>query len=127
MTETIRYTTYHVWFIAQRDAFAEALAAKLVRRGFTVGPLGRHFITSHEDNPACVVALSLYRAPRTEAERKEYNARGVHQEVTDVMKHVKGKFWAVVVSASADSTWNIGNESISEQERAKEEAKKQVN
>lgn len=119
--------TYYVWVVAQRDDFAEQLVAKLVRRGYTVGPLGRALITKHDDNPAVVVAMSLFRSPRTDAERKDWNATGVHQEVTDVVKHIKGKFWGIVVSAAADCTWNVGNISLSKEEAAQIEALKKVN
>jgi len=119
--------TYYVWVVAQKDEFAEALVAKLVRRGFTIGPLGRQLITKYEDNPACVVALSLYRVPRGDQERKEYTAMGVHQEVCDVMKHIKGKFWGLIVSAATDCTWNVGNISLQKEEAESFEAAKKVN
>jgi hypothetical protein len=119
--------TYHVWLTAHKEAFAEVLVAKLVRRGFTVGPLGRQLITSHEDNPACVVAMSLFRIARTEAERKEYNAMGIYNEVVDVIKKVKGKFWSVVVSAAEDSTWNMGNCNVEDEQKERLELAKKVN
>jgi hypothetical protein len=119
MAEVVTYKTYYVWIVASKDEFAESLVAKMVRRGFTVGPLGRQLITRHEDNPACVVAMSVYRIPRNDAERKEYTALGIHQEVTDVVKHVKGKFWGIVVSAASDCTWNTGNMSVVAEEEAK--------
>ena len=113
-TETFR--TYYVWVIASKDEYAEQLVSKLVRRGYTVGALGRQLILNHEDNPSCVVAISIHRAPRNETERKEYNALGIHNEVTDVIKRIKGKFWGIVVAAACDATWNIGNVSIREEE-----------
>ena len=119
--------TYHVWLTAHKEEFAEALVAKLVRRGFTVSACGRQLITRHDDRPACVVAVTLYRAPRNEAERKEYNAPGVHNEVVDVIKQVKGKFWSIVVSAAEDSTWNTGNCSIEDEQKQRFEASKKVN
>jgi len=112
--ETFR--TYYVWVIASKDEFAEQLVSKMVRRGFTVGALGRQLITKYEDNPACVVAMSIHRAPRNDVERKEYTAMGIHNEVTDVIKKIKGKFWGIVVSQAGDATWNIGNVSISEEQ-----------
>jgi hypothetical protein len=127
MAEAVTYKTYYVWLVAQKDEFAEALVAKMVRRGFTVGPLGRQLITKHDDNPACVVAMSVHRTPRNEQERKEYTAMGVHQEVTDVVKFIKGKFWGIVVSAAADCTWNTGNVSLKQEEDAKSIAAKKVN
>jgi hypothetical protein len=119
--------TYYVWLFASKDEFAEMLVAKLIRRGFTVGPLGRQLITTHEDNPSHAIAMSLYRIPKNDAERKEYNAMGLYDEVTDVVKTIKGKFWGIAVSASADATWNIGNESIKAQEKEITEDKSRVN
>jgi hypothetical protein len=119
--------TYHVWLIAHKEAFAEALVAKLIRRGFTIGPLGRQLITSHENNMACVIAMSVFRIARNEAERKEYNAMGVHNEVVDVIKQIKGKFWGIVVSAAEDSTWNMGNCNIEDEQKERFEAAKKVN
>ena len=118
---------WYVWVTAANSEFAEALCAKLIRRGFTVGPLGRQLITQFDDCPACVVAMSINRVPRSEAEKKEYTAMGVHAEVVDVIKHVKGKFWSLVVSESASCTWNVGNERFSEDEKQRVEAAKKVN
>jgi hypothetical protein len=127
MAETAITKTYYVWVVASKDEFAEALVAKMIRRGFTIGPLGRQLITQHEDNPACVVAMSVWRAPRTDVERKEYTAGGVYTEVTDVIKHVKGKFWGIVVSAATESTWNMGNISLNAEELKQASAAKKVN
>jgi hypothetical protein len=118
---------WYVWVTASSSDYAEALAAKLIRRGFTVGPLGRHLITQHDDNPACVIAMSIHRLPRTDAEKAEHTAIGIHAEIVDVIKHVKGKFWSLVVSESASCTWNIGNERFSDAEKQKVEAAKKVN
>lgn len=118
---------YYVWLTAQNESFAELLVAKLVRRGYTIGPLGRQLIVLNKDNPACVVAISLYRKARTELERKGYNAMGIHDEVVDVIKQIKGKFWSVVVSAAEDATWNIGNCSLEDEQKERLEANKKVN
>jgi len=125
MAETTK--TFYVWVIAGRDEFAESLVAKLVRRGFTVGPLGRQLITKHEDNPAVVVAFTVHRIPRNEAERREYTPLGLHTEVTDVIKVIKGKFWGMVVSSSGDCTWNVGNMSILEEVKEHVNTAKKVN
>ena len=123
MSEQAPIKSFHVWVTAAKDEFAEALVAKLVRRGFTVGPLGRQLITTHDDNPACVVALAVFRSPRNDQEREEYTAMGVHLEVVDVIKHVKGRFWSIVVAAMSDCTWNSGNASV----KAELELTKKVN
>ena len=127
MAEAVTYKTYYVWLVASKDEFAEQLCSKLIRRGFTVGPLGRQLITKHDDSPTCVVAMSVYRLPRGEAERKEYTALGIHHEVVDVIKFIKGKFWGIVVSAAADCTWNTGNDSIKANEELELERYKKIN
>jgi hypothetical protein len=118
---------YYVWVTSSNDGYAEALCSKLIRRGFTVGPLARHLITSHGDNPACVVALSLFRSPRNEQEKTEYTVAGIYAEVIDVIKHIKGKFWSLVVSEAAGCTWNIGNTRLSEEQKKLEADNKKVN
>jgi hypothetical protein len=120
-------TTWFVWCTASSSDFAEALCAKLIRRGFTVGPLGRQLITRFDDCPACVVAMSVIRVPRTEDEKKEYTATGVHSEICDVIKFIKGRFWSLVVSESAGCTWNIGNERTSKDEKDRADSAKKVN
>lgn len=119
--------TYYVWIIAQKETTAETLVAKMIRRGYTVGPLGRSLITSHSDNPACVVAMTLYRNPKNDQERKDYNALGIHNEVTDVIKLIKGKFWGIVVSTVVECTWNIGNMSLEADQKERFETSKKVN
>lgn len=118
---------WYVWFTASKPDFVEALCAKMIRRGWTVGPLGRHLITEHEDSPSCVVALSIHRVPRTEEEKKEYTVSGVYAELCDVMRYIKGKYWSLVVSESAGCTWSYGNERISKNEKEQAEAAKKVN
>jgi hypothetical protein len=120
-------STWYVWLTAGQTDYAEGLCAKLIRRGWTVGPLGRQLITQFDDCPACVVALSIRRDPRNEEEKKEYTALGVHAELCDVMRHIKGKFWSLVVSEAALCTWSIGNARLSKEEKEKAEAAKKVN
>lgn len=112
MSESVPTKTYYIWVFAAKDDFAESLVAKMVRRGFTIGPLGRQLVLEREDNPSFAIAMSVYRIPRNDEERKEYNALGLHGEVSDVMKVIKGKYFGIVVSAAADATWNVGNVSI---------------
>lgn len=108
---------YYAWVTAGSSEFAELLVAKMVRRGFTVGPLARFLITQNDDNPACVVAIHITRVPRDDDEKKDYTATGVHREIVDVIKHIKGKFWSLVVAEAAGCTWNIGNIKFSDEEK----------
>ena len=97
--------------------------------GWTVGPLARTLILEPDESPACVVALSIHRVPRTKEEEKEYTATGVHAELCDVMKFVKGRFWSLVVSEAAGCTWNVGLGKLNEDgtDKEKAEAAKKVN
>lgn len=124
MAETSQVRTFYAWIVAQSSEYAEALVAKMIRRGFTVGPLGRQLITTYEGNAASIIAMSVYRLPRNDQERKEWTAVGVHAEITDVIKCVKGKFWGLIVSGSADCTWNTGNIHLNEEEILQAQLKK---
>lgn len=124
MAEVAPIKTFYAWVVAQSSEYAEALVAKLIKRGFTVGPLGRQLITTYDGNAASIIAMSIYRIPRNEAEKKEWTALGVHAEVTDTIKVVKGKFWGLIVSSSADCTWNVGNAHLNEEEILQAQLKK---
>jgi hypothetical protein len=101
--------TYYAWIVANSDDVAERLVAKLIRRGYTVGPLGRALITRYNEGPSCIIAMSITRAPRNDMERNEYSAIGIRAEVVDVINRIDGRFWSIVVSASAACTWSMGN------------------
>lgn len=124
MAEITPVKTYYAWVVASSSDSAEALVAKLIKRGFTVGPLGRQLVTTYEGNAATIVAMSIYRNPKTEQEKKEWTATGVHAEITDVVKVVKGKFWGLIVASSCECTWNIGNIHLNEQEIVQAQYKK---
>lgn len=124
MAEVAPMKTYYAWVVAQSDDYAEALVAKLIRRGFTIGPLGRQLITTYEGSASAVIAMSIYRIPRTEQEKKEWTALGIHAEITDTIKVVKGKFWGLVVSSAGDCTWNVGNAHLNEEEVLQSQLKK---
>lgn len=126
MADVVPTPVYFAWITSSDIAYAEALVAKLVRRGFTVAPLGRQLITQHDENAACVVAFSVQRVPRDDAEQKEYTVAGIHGEICDVIKQVKGKYWSLVVSLGVRSTWNIGNCRCTEEE-AQEALAKRLN
>ena len=121
--------TWYVWVTASKSEFAEQMCAKLIRRGWTVGPLARYLITEFEDSPSCVIAFTMWRYIHNEEERKEANAQGIHAEVSDVIRHVKGRFWSLVVSKTAECTWNVGLGKLREGGTDKEqaEAAKKVN
>lgn len=124
MSEEAPVKTFHAWVIAQTSDYAEQLVAKLIRRGFTVGPLGRQLITTYEGNAAAIVAMAITRTPKNDQERQEWTAMGVHQEITDVIKVVKGKYWGLIVSAAAGCTWNTGNIHLNETEILQAQMKK---
>lgn len=124
MAEVAPIKTYYAWVIASSSEYAEQLVAKLIKRGFTVGPLGRQLITTYDGNAAAIIAMSIYRTPRNDQEKKEWTATGVHAEVSDVIKVVKGKFWGLIVASTCDCTWNTGNIHLNEEEVLQAQLKK---
>jgi hypothetical protein len=115
---------FYAWITADTDDYADALCAKLVRRGFYVGPMGRMLVTKREDSLAHVIAVVMYRRPRDEAEEKEYNVMGIHAEIADAVKQLKGKFWSLIVSKASACTWNIGAVKLNDDQRVAALAKK---
>lgn len=127
MSETSVTKVWYVWLVASKEELGEALVGKMVRRGFAVAPLGRQLIVKHDDSPSVIIAFSLTRTPKNDAERKEYTALGIHSEVVNVVNVLKGKFWGCVVSLASDSTWYLGNMSIKEELAAGAEIGKKLN
>lgn len=111
---------FNVWVTAPAPPkdFADTLVAKLVRRGFTVGPLGRRLVVAVSDNPSFVVAISLYREPRDEKETRDNTASGIYDEIVNVMKVYGLKFSSIVITENTGCTWNIGNVSIDAEKKA---------
>ena len=110
--------SFHVWVIASSDEYAEQLAVKLIRRGYTVGPMGGQLIQKRDDNPAVIVAMTVTRTPNDDASRGSITPDGVFKEVVDVIKQVQGKYWGLVVAKASDSTWDVGNVSIAAEAQA---------
>jgi hypothetical protein len=108
-------SSYYAVLYASSDELANSLVATMVRRGYTIGPLGRQLVTKAEDNPAASIAFSIFRVPRDDEERKAYTAVGIYNEVSDVIKFLKGKFWGLAVGITAEFTWGIGNISIAKE------------
>jgi hypothetical protein len=116
--------TFYVWVTTFDTSYVDQLCAKLVKRGFMVGAMGRRLITDHESYATSVIAISLHRPPRGDEEKREYTAVGVHAEVTDVLRAMKAKYASIVVSIAAGCTWNIGNERVTPEQRVVELTKK---
>ena len=100
---------YYVWLTAPKSDFFSDLTGHLLRRGYTVSPLGRTGILSYADKPAHVIALSLARTPKTDEETTAYAPSGIHDEVMDVIKILKVKVYSIVVCKACGCTWNTGN------------------
>lgn len=105
---------FYVWLTCPSDTNFDAIVASLLKRGYTVGPLGRSLSLSYVDKPALVVAMSLSRQPHGEPEEKEYTPAGIHDEVMNVVKVSKSRIYSIIVSESAACTWNVGNMSIAQ-------------
>jgi len=107
---------YYVWLTAPKSDFFSDLTGHLLRRGYTVSPLGRTGILSYADKPAHVIALSLARTPKTDEETTAYAPSGIHDEVMDVIKILKVKVYSIVVCKACGCTWNTGNMSLAAME-----------
>ena len=107
---------FYVWLTCPADAKFDDILSTLLKRGYTVGPLGRSLSLSYVDKPATIIALSLYRVPRGEPEEKEYTPAGIHDEIMNVVKVVKAKVYSIVVCESTGCTWNVGNMSVIQME-----------
>ena len=118
---------FYVWLTSPAEEKFDDIVSTLLKRGYTVGPLGRSLCLSYVDKPAHIVALSLYRQPRGEPEEKEYTPAGIHDEVMNVVKVVKAKVYSIVVSESAGCTWNVGNMSVSKMEMEELKKKNGIN
>jgi len=122
-------TIWYAWVTTTDESFAEAMCAKLVRRGYTVGALGGVLITRFDGNPSAVVSVQVSRVKRA-TDEKDYTYVDVHAEITDIIRHVKGKFSSLIVTAvnaTTGCTWNVGNERDDDGEKLKLELAKKVN
>jgi len=117
---------FYVWLTTPSSEFANELVASLVKRGFCVGPLGRRFVITFVDQPADVIAMIIAREPKDEEEETSYTCSGIHDEVMNVLKVIKGRIYSIVVSEGSMCSWNTGNMSIKQLEKEAEE-KKQLN
>lgn len=110
-------TTFYVWLTSPQSDYFDELTGSLLKRGFSVSPLGRAGILSYVDKPAHVVAISVQRTPKNKEEEAAYTASGIHDEVMDIIKILKAKIFSIVVSKASICTWNTGNMSVEEMER----------
>lgn len=114
---------YYVWITSPKSDYFSDLTGVLLKRGYTVGPLGRSGVLQYVDRPAAVIALTLNREPRSPEEEAAWTPSGVHEEVMDAVKILKIQVISIIVCKSCACTWNTGNMSVSRME-AEESAKK---
>lgn len=114
-----RSIQYNVWITVPDGEIIDMLTSSLVKRGYTIGPLGRRLVLTYSDNPACVLALSLGRDYRDDDvdyhEDDKLTVSSVYDEVLNIIKLNKFKFFSLIVTESSGCTWNIGNMSIADE------------
>ena len=115
-------TPFYVWITSPQSDYFNSLTGLLLKRGFSVSPLGRSGIIAYADKPAHVIALSIQRSPKTKEEQNSYTANGVHDEVMNVIKVLNAKIFSIIVTKAVSCTWNTGNMSL--EVMANEELKK---
>lgn len=131
MADSEKAVWWHVWIIVRSsDGTAElpTVTHSLLSRGFIVGPTARCMVTKHDDSPAVVVSLQLYRSPKNDEERKDYNSAGIRSEVVDAFKLAKLRTLAVIVSVeSGMTTWALGSASMADDLKEAEAARQKLN
>lgn len=102
---------YYVWITAIIGLYDSKIAGTLVKRGFTVASLAdKRVTTEKKDTVGAVIAFSVVPPEDLVPKDKKVNASAVYEEVLDVLKFHKVKYFSVIVSdGGIGCTWNIGN------------------
>lgn len=118
---------YYVWLTAPKSDFFNELSGALLKRGYTVSPMGRSGILSYVDKPAHIISLAVHRTPKSPEEEADYTPTGVHDEVMDVIRALKIRIYSIIVSQASACTWNTGNMSIAQMEMEELQKKGMIN
>lgn len=99
---------YYCWITALLPSYQDNIIAGMVRRGYMVGPAAKdgQVTTSAENNPAALIALSLYRA------EQETNVNKIYDDVVAVLKEMDARYYSVIISHSYEATWVGSNFSV---------------
>lgn len=115
---------YYVWINALTSSYAEAIVGRLVRRNWHVGALGSNLVIHSDDKPSSLVAFSVQKTLK-EDETITYST--VFEEVKDVLKVLKAKYFSMVITESTGCTWQLGNISIADTLELKEIERRGLN
>lgn len=98
---------YYCWITALLPSYQDGIVAGLVKRGYMVGPAAKDgkVTTSVENNPAALIALSLYRAEETDVNK-------IYEDVVAVLYDMTARYYSVIISHSYEATWVGANFSV---------------
>lgn len=98
---------YYCWITALLPSYQDSIIAGLVKRGYMVGPAAKdgQVTTSVENNPAALIALSIYKAEDTDVNK-------IYEDVVGVLHDIKARYYSVIISHSYEATWVGANFSL---------------
>lgn len=98
---------YYCWITALLPSYQDGIISGLVNRGYMVGPAAKDgkVVTSVENNPAALFALSVYRAEETDVNK-------IYEDVVGVLSDMKARYYSVIISHSYEATWVGANFSL---------------
>ncbi len=98
---------YYCWITALMPSYQDGIIAGMVKRGYMVGPAAKDgkVTTSVENNPAALIAISVYRSEETTVSK-------IYDDVVAVLQEMKAYYYSVIISHSYDATWAGANFSL---------------
>lgn len=92
---------YYVWVTALLPEYQDGIIAKLVQRGYMVGPAAKdgQVSSKSEGCPSVLIALSVYK------QEEETDVKKVYEDVVSVLNEIPARYYSVVVSLSHEATW----------------------
>lgn len=116
---------FNVWITSVSDSYTEAVVGRLVRRGWEVKSLGKSLSLGNEDNLAVLIAIAIAR--QLPANDVQDTVTIIYDEIKDVLKAFKVKYYSLVVIETSACTWSLGNVTKSLIEESASERKKGTN
>lgn len=120
--------TYYVWITAITGVYDGKIAATLVKRGYTTRALADTLTVSRDDIVGAVIAFSVKPIEKTTetGEKQVFSLKEVYNDILDILKFHKVKYFSLVVSSASDCTWSVGNVANTQKDATVSE-KKSVN
>ncbi len=108
---------YYCWITALLPSYQDGIIAGMVKRGYMVGPAAKDgkVVSSTSNNPAALIAISVYRAEETTVNK-------IYDDVAAVLHEMKARFYSVIVSHSYEATWVGANFSVPVKDKVVEKA-----